>query len=106
LKNENTQNYHARIIAQKPIKTYSTTLPATEDYKQHSVELKIDGLPVGHYFIIPQEPNFSTSEYNFVKSDIQVSNITYIKHDNILTVLNRTTGAPIVGATIRMEDSR
>lgn len=95
-------DYRRRVMAQPVISTYTTDLPAAADLTQHSTELKIDGLPTGKYFIIPDQPQQGDDEYNWVKLEFQVSGIAYVRNDDQVTILDRTTGRPLANAVLKL----
>ncbi len=84
-------------LAKLPIyKSFEQVLPATNDYQNHSVEIKIDALPVGEYKILCSSSNaFIDSIDKMTVQDVYISNISYIKNGNDYFVLNRETGEPL-----------
>jgi TonB-dependent SusC/RagA subfamily outer membrane receptor len=84
------------LLALKPYTTFSLKLPATNDYQNHNVEIKIDPLPVGEYVMISSVgAGFIDSLHEMCKHNFLVSNISYVKNGNDYFVLNRTTGKPL-----------
>lgn len=84
-------------LAQLPIyKTFAQPLPQTKDYQQHSVEIKIDALPLGEYVLLTSSgAAFIDSIHKMSKQLLHISNISYIKNGNDYFVLHRETGAPL-----------
>ncbi len=80
----------------------SVALPVIKDYQQHTTELKIDGLPVGEYYILASvSPIFSDSA-NLAWQHLYVSNISYVNIGRNYFVLNRTTGKPLPKANVKL----
>ncbi len=71
-------------------------LPKTNDYQNHSVEIKIDALPAGTYMLLTSNGGgFIDSLDEMSKQEFYVSNISYIKNGNEYFILNRETGKPM-----------
>ncbi len=99
---DNVTTIH-QLCNTKPIFEKQQWLPATEDFQEHSAEIKLDALPHGEYVL------FTSSGKNFNKdSDIlnyqsfQVSNISFIQNKTDFFVLNRETGKPIAKAIVNI----
>ena len=76
------------------------TLPATGDYQPHSVEIKIDELPVGKYYILASNsPAFNDTD-KLSWQPLVVSNISYTSNGLHYFVLHRITGKPLVDAKV------
>ncbi|MGN6213046.1 alpha-2-macroglobulin family protein [Parafilimonas sp.] len=79
-----------------PVKTFIQPLPQTNDYQQHTVEIKVDALPVGNYSIL-----FSNNKYfndykdKLALQPITVSNIAYLRNGFDYFVVDRETGQPV-----------
>lgn len=88
-------------------KQWQVNLPKTEDYKQHSTEIAIDGLSLGTYVLIVSESNDfnDNSETNFTL--MQVSNLAYIipqkqyGQSNTFYVVHRNTGEPLGNVQVK-----
>ncbi|MEO7529769.1 MAG: MG2 domain-containing protein, partial [Sediminibacterium sp.] len=90
------EGYWTMVTAIKPYQNFTQSLPKTADYQLHSVEIRLDGLPVGEYaFISSSNPSFSGSPDRLAIQFFYVSNISYIKNKNDFFVLNREDGKPI-----------
>ena len=96
------------IVALKPIKTWSVTLSDPQDYQDHAVEIKVDGLDNGTYFILASiEENFSLQKNIIAKQLTWVSNISYIKNNkNEYYVLNRDNGQPYNNAAVQVWETK
>ncbi len=94
------------IAQQLPyLRQQKQALPATNDYQKHSVEIKIDELPAGSYYLL------SSSAQSFVESSklawqkFTVSNISYTNNELDHFVLDRTTGQPLPGARVTARET-
>ncbi|MEP6845420.1 MAG: hypothetical protein ABI861_05430 [Panacibacter sp.] len=84
------------------LKTYPQALPATKDFQQHALEVKIDALPPGAYAVIASSSkDFDPAKDKIVFQHFDVSNISYIQNDNDYFVLNRETGEPLSKTAIK-----
>jgi hypothetical protein len=67
----------------KPIRSWKVNVPDLQDYQDHSVELKVDALTNGMYFIIASlDENFSLQKNILAKQLIYISNISYVHNNN------------------------
>jgi hypothetical protein len=91
-------------------KSWSQPLPADGDYQDHFTEIKVDGLPLGSYYLIAStNAAFSFSENKLIAQEIIISNLSYFASGNDyygapnkdFYVLDRSTGKPIKGASIQ-----
>ncbi len=88
-------------------KSWSVSLPDLQDYQEHGVEVKIDGLPSGVYIILSSiDPYFSLTKNIIAKNIVHVSNISYIHNNsNEYYVLNRDNGQPLNNAQVQLWES-
>ncbi|HSV10483.1 MAG TPA: MG2 domain-containing protein, partial [Hanamia sp.] len=92
-----------KLIALKNIRTWKQDLPKTTDYFSHSVEVKIDALPVGEYALIGSgDENFSLDKNPLCAQYFYVSDISFINSGLQYFVLNRTTGQPLSAANVQV----
>ena len=91
-------------------KSWSQQLPLDGDYQDHFTEIKVDGLPLGSYYLIAStNAGFSFSENKLIAQEIIISNLSYFASGNDyygtpnkdFYVLDRSTGKPIKGASIQ-----
>ena len=54
LQNRYDDAYWKQLLGLKANRTWSQILPSTNDYQRHSVEIKIDALPIGYYSVAEQ----------------------------------------------------
>ena len=100
------ENLHLLNIA-SPIRNWEQDLIDTKDYQQHSLEIKVDALPVGEYFIIvANNPDFENAKTVIGSRLFYVSNISYVQRLNDFFVLNRETGQPLSQAKVRIWEAR
>ncbi|MEZ4961346.1 MAG: alpha-2-macroglobulin family protein [Saprospiraceae bacterium] len=88
----------------KPIKSWSVKLPGDGDFRRHSVEIKMDGLPCGQYLVMVAGSNaFSKSAGAVGYLFTNVSNIGYWQRQGdegtSIVVFDRKTGGPTKGVT-------
>lgn len=92
-----------KLVSEKPSREWKQDLPKIDDYLSHSTEVKVDSLPVGEYVLIGSaSPDFSLNKNPLVAEYIYVSNISFINSGEEYFVLDRTTGQPLEGATIKV----
>lgn len=96
-----TQDKNIELLSLPSMQQWSTDLPGTEDYQQHSTEVKIDALKIGVYaIIVSSKENFATEDNSLSYAIFQVSNLSAITSKGQGFVLNRKTGMPIPNAKI------
>jgi TonB-dependent SusC/RagA subfamily outer membrane receptor len=91
----------AELIATSPLRSWQQTLPATNDYQQHSVELKVDALPSGEYILLAASDDFSKDAVIGARL-FYVSNISFINQGKDYFILNRETGKPLASASVQI----
>jgi len=105
--NQYDEKYWPAIIEANPLKKWQQALPVTNDLQEHSVEIKIDGLPVGEYILVASDD----ADFNGKKSLIGaryffVSGISYVNNSNDYFVLNRDNGQPLNKATVQVWEQK
>jgi uncharacterized protein YfaS (alpha-2-macroglobulin family) len=100
------EEFLAHFLSRPAVKTGTQNLPDDGDFQEHSVEIALDGLPVGDYLVIfSPDADFAFSGNTLAFSFTTISNLSYI-HRNLddgsteLYVLNRTSGEPVAGASV------
>ncbi len=92
-----------RYLKATALKTWQQPLPATGDLQQHSVEIKIDALPVGEYILLASsEKQFDDKTSVLGARLFYVSNISYIHQNNNVFVLHRESGQPLANAVVNV----
>lgn len=103
LENDNNNKYWDILTDAKPLKSWSQTLPVTNDLQQHSTEIKIDALPSGNYYLLASDDkSFSGKKTLLGTRYFHVSNISYVNNNNDYFVLNRDNGNPLAKATVQV----
>lgn len=98
-----------RLLRKKPLQSWREKMPGTEDYEQHSAEVKIAALPEGRYWILASaDEKFSTEKNLLVATKIQVSHIAFVDlaSNNDLPrgyILDRKTGQPLANAKVSLK---
>ena len=92
-----------KLISQEYIRSWKQVLPFTDDYREHSVEIKIDALPVGQYALLTS----AAADFNLQKNPLSVqyfhvSGISYINSGRNYFILDRSTGEPLAGAKVQV----
>ncbi|HYC27214.1 MAG TPA: alpha-2-macroglobulin, partial [Chitinophagaceae bacterium] len=101
--NQWEEEYWQALVKLPVIKTFTQDLPATNDYQEHAVEIKVDALPIGAYAIIASaDAGFSLSERPLVMQSFHVSNIAYVNNEQDFFVLHRETGKPLGNASVQI----
>ena len=100
--NRYDDKYWNDLVALKPAKSWDQSLPATNDYLKHSVEIKVDPLPVGQYILLAStNADFSFDKNPLAVQYFYVSGISYISNSSEYFLLNRETGKPLPGANVQ-----
>ncbi|PZF72833.1 alpha-2-macroglobulin family protein [Taibaiella soli] len=95
-----------KLLRKKPLQSWSEKLPGTEDYEQHSAEVKVDALPEGHYWILTStDEKFATEKNLLVATKLQVTHIAFIDLASNNDVpkgymLDRQSGQPLTNAKV------
>lgn len=97
--NQWATDYWEKALRLKVYQAFMQALPQTSDYQQHSVEIKLESLPVGEYALL----SASSSKFDITsdKMSLQifhVSNISYVKNNHDFFILNRNDGQAIENA--------
>ena len=91
------------ITQKKSLRAVTQYLPDPGDKRNHSVEIRIDGLPAGQYVILASaDQDFSVSGNPMSVQYLHVSIISYFSRDNHYFVLNRETGQPLANAEVQV----
>ncbi|HVG15983.1 MAG TPA: MG2 domain-containing protein, partial [Chitinophagaceae bacterium] len=91
------------LLKEQPLRQWQQQLPPTDDMQQHSVEIKIDSLPVGTYVLLASSTQtFQPPKTAMGATLLHVSNISYVSQQNKYFVLHRQTGQPLRGASVQL----
>ncbi len=99
---DDRSDYWKVLASAKAIKSWQQTLPETGDYGEHSVEIKIDALPAGNYFLVLSDGALGKKSTTASSSRVWISNISYVNRGNDFFVLHRKTGEPLAGAAVTL----
>lgn len=79
IKNYNISNLHFKnLLENKNMLEWAVELPSTDDFKQHTTEIKIDALPIGTYALMISETKSFEKNSIVNMSFMHVSNLSYI----------------------------
>ena len=83
--NKEVENYYGENLVKKflkasVVKEWTIDLPDDGDYQSHSVEIKVDGLPLGHYVILAgSDKSFSYEKNGVAYADCFITEMTYVQ---------------------------
>ncbi|MBS1628563.1 MAG: hypothetical protein JST27_00755 [Bacteroidetes bacterium] len=102
-----------KLLQGQPIQAFQVALPATEDLKAHSTEIKIEPLPLGMYaLLISAKPSFSDTDNALSFALFQSTRLAVLMQREASApassprnaangfVLNRESGGPVPGVAI------
>ncbi|MBX2926021.1 MAG: alpha-2-macroglobulin [Chitinophagaceae bacterium] len=99
--------YWTRLAAMPTVKQWQQQLPVANDYRSHSVEIKVDALPAGKYILLASvNQDFGLSKNLMAAQSFYASVISYVNNESDYFVLHRNTGKPLNGATIQVWTSK
>ena len=102
-RNDDNDQLWKKLTAQKFKRSWKQDLIATDDYLSHSVEIKVDALPVGQYALLASvAEDFNLDKNPLAVQYFHVSNISYINNDLEYFILDRKTGQPLEGAKVQV----
>ncbi|MEO6718969.1 MAG: alpha-2-macroglobulin family protein [Ferruginibacter sp.] len=108
LDRRNNEKYWKDIVALRSAKSWSATIPDLQDYQNHSVEIKVEPLPSGTYFLLASlDESFSLQKNIIARQMTYVSNISYIHNDkNEYYVLHRDNGKPLANTQVQIWETK
>ncbi len=96
----------------KPIATEGkTNLPDDGDLNQHSVEMPVNGIPLGQYvLLVSSDAMFSNKAKNMATALLTVSKLGFVMNnaydgtntDRVIYVTDRVTGQPLPNASVQV----
>ncbi len=102
LRNRYDDAYWRRLAALKFLRSWDQSLPATNDFQQHSAEIKVDAIPVGAYILLASvNEDFTVAANPMAVQYFHVSGISYVNEGNKYFVLDRESGRPLPNAAIQ-----
>lgn len=96
----------SRLPALAYLSAFEQPLPNEKDYRLHSLEMKMDALPIGEYLILASSgKQFATTDKLFMV-EFFVSNLALMSSDDNYFAVNRDSGEPLknVVATFSWND--
>jgi hypothetical protein len=100
---QRTETYWQDLAKLPYLKQVRVTLPDPGDLREHSVELGIDGLPVGRYALMVGVNDQFADEVNPISVQyFHVSNISFIQHGMDYYFLDRYSGKALAGTEIKL----
>ena len=102
------EDFIKELLKQKELLSWSKTLPSQTDFHSHSIELAINKLGRGHYYLIASHnEKFSTSENSILYSSFWISDLSYTKRHNkngsaTLFIADRSTGKPLNNVKVEL----
>jgi hypothetical protein len=103
LKYHTDEKYWNNLTSAAQLKAWQQTLPQTGDWQQHSTEVKIEELPAGEYILLASPDAQFDKKANPLGAQLfYVSNISYVSRNQQFFVLNRESGQPLNGATVKV----
>ena len=107
LENKPDDEYWKLLLQSPSIRSWDQSLPDTKDLQQHNVEVKIDGLPVGEYYLLAgNEKTLDLKKTILGNRKFYVSGISYIQDQQDYFILNRDNGRPLANAAIQVWENR
>lgn len=77
------------------LNNFTQALPQEGDYKNHSAEVKVDGMQPGDYYLLGSDTSDFSATHKLFLVKFTVSNLACINNVDDYFVLNRETGEPI-----------
>jgi alpha-2-macroglobulin len=100
----NKEEYNISYLKSLPaITTQVISLPVTTDNQMHSVHIKLNSLPDGHYALLYSDAAITKDGKTTDYIIINVTNIAVINNDERVFVLNRTTGFALPNTTVQLK---
>lgn len=93
-----------KVLARTPaMRKWTQALPDTRDYRQHSTEVKVDGLETGDYILLAgTDSGFKDGTTMMAARLFHVSNLSYVQMGDRYFVVNRDNGQPVANAGVQI----
>lgn len=99
--NSYDEKYWTTLLGAPAVRSWSQSLPATNDLQEHATEIKVDALEPGQYFLLAgSAADFASKKTLIGAALFNVSAISYVSRERDYFVLDRETGQPLKGASI------
>jgi uncharacterized protein YfaS (alpha-2-macroglobulin family) len=94
------------LLQMHPVQEQQLALPGTKDYRGHSVEFKIDALPIGDYIVLVNDAN-ATNDRMAAITGFKVTHLSYTTRGNPgskteMRIVDRDSGAPLAGVKVTL----
>ncbi|MBY0535969.1 MAG: hypothetical protein K2P88_08975 [Chitinophagaceae bacterium] len=97
-----TDKVFSEVVTLPIARAYQQQIPSTEDYLEHSVEAKIDGLSPGMYALLTSDKQvFSPGQKGLSLCLFQVSDLGALLSGNDFFTVSRYTGKPVPKASVQ-----
>ena len=102
---EQRQEMEKWLVAQKPLKEWTVEIPDDGDLNEHLIELPMDGLPLGRYWVlVGNQGEFRGEQGALAHAAFWVTTFAVVQRtvftEEELLVLDRTTGAAKGGVQV------
>ncbi len=77
------------------LNNFTQALPQEGDYKNHSVEVKVDGMQPGDYYLLGSDTSDFNASHKLFLVKFTVSNLACINNVDDYFVMNRDSGEPL-----------
>lgn len=99
----NEDSYWQKLVRMPVQRSFSQSLPSTNDYQSHRTELKIDALPVGSYALLTCDDSaFSFGQHPMSVTYFYVSSIAWFNNGRDYFLVNREQGQPLASASVQI----
>lgn len=78
-------------------------IPVTDDHNWHEVYIKLDGLSAGTYSLLFSPDPINDANKHVERIYLKISSVAVVTNKKYVFVLDRKTGFPLAGATVRGE---
>ena len=94
------------LMNKRPVQAGSFLLPLPDDHNNHAVYLKLPALQSGRYCLIFGDREIKAGGRNIQSIAFLVTGIAAVNTDERVYVLDRKTGMPLGGATVKLFKSK
>ena len=102
MRNIHEDKHWEALTKTTPLRSWQQALPATKDLQEHAVEVKIDALPVGEYILLTATNDDFQKKSHLGARFFNVSNISFINHNDQFFILHRESGQPLANAKVQL----
>ncbi|GAA4445720.1 alpha-2-macroglobulin family protein [Ravibacter arvi] len=90
-----------QVLKSEPaLRTWEQALPDTKDYQHHRVELKVDPLGIGTYYLTASGGTGAGTPQSIAR--LSVSNLSFVNRGADYFVRHRDSGAPLEGIQVQV----